>query len=151
MSLKSILEIYISHESTFLSNAPRNFQKVPFLEGFHSSPLYPCGKSTCRWRRGGLFFLWAKMRKLLKLTYIIICAQYGDNVVSQRSVYKWREIFKKGWKSMTDAQPSGHSLRSSSDEKLEEPRGMVLGYRKVTVADIAQELNTSQESVHSAL
>jgi hypothetical protein len=73
-----------------------------------------------------------------------LCAQYGDNAVSGRSVYEWIEMFKKGWSSLTVAEHSEYLSTPSSSEKLVEARAMVLEDRRVTVAEIAQILSVSQ-------
>jgi len=50
---------------------------------------------------------------------ICLCAQYGDNTLSWRSVHKQIYMFKESQTKMTDAQCIGRPSTSASDENLE--------------------------------
>lgn len=58
-------------------------------------------------------------------------------------------MFKKGQRSDLDAECSHCPSASTSDEKLEEARAMVLKGRTITIAETAQKLNIIQGSVYS--
>jgi len=55
-----------------------------------------------------------------------LCAQYGDNAVSQNNINECTEIFKKGWASANDAKCSGYPSQSITTEKLQEAIAMAL-------------------------
>jgi hypothetical protein len=80
-----------------------------------------------------------------------ICAQYKDNALEWRSVYKWIEIFKKGQTSVTGAEHSECPSTSTSNEKLEEARFMFLKDRTDPITETAQKKNVSQGSVYSVV
>jgi transposase len=109
-------------------------------------PFLVCTKKE---QRSVVCFLWADGMKQPEI-HTFLCSQYRDNAVSWRSVYRWIEMCKKGQKNVTD-EHLGHLSKSTTNEKLEEDRDMVLEGRRVSVAEISQELNTSHKSVYSAV
>jgi hypothetical protein len=77
-----------------------------------------------------------------------LSAQYGDNVLRQRRVYDWIEMFKNGWTTVADAERSGRPSTSTSDDKEEQDRVMILHDRR-TVRGTATRLGISHGSAHS--
>ena len=61
-----------------------------------------------------------------------------------------RKCPRKAGRSTVDAERLGRASRSSSDEKLEESRGVFLGYGGGTIAGTASESNGSQGSGYLA-
>ena len=59
-------------------------------------------------------------RRCARCWNIRLCAQYGDNTLSWRSVHKQIDMFKESQTRMTDAQCMGRPSTSASDENLEE-------------------------------
>ena len=72
-----------------------------------------------------------------------LCTQYGDKALPRRSVYEWTEMFKNGRTSIMDAERSGQPS-TSTDEKLKEARAIILTDRRVTIEEIALQLDISQ-------
>jgi len=64
-------------------------------------------------------------------------------------VYEWIEMFKNGRTSVMDAERSGQHSTSTTDEKLEEARAIILIDRSVTIEEIALQLGISQGTAYS--
>jgi len=58
-------------------------------------------------------------------------------------------MFKNGRTSVMDAERSGRPSTSTTDEKLEEARAIILTDRRVTVEEIALQLGISQSRAYS--
>ena len=58
-------------------------------------------------------------------------------------------MFKNGRTSVMDAERSGRPSTSTTDEKLEEARAIILTDRRVTVEEIALQLGISQGTAYS--
>ena len=76
--------------------------------------------------------MWAERVKGAKI-HARVCTQYGNNALPRRSVYAWTKIFENGRTSVMDAEHSGRPSTSTTDEKLEEVRGIILTDRRVTI------------------
>jgi hypothetical protein len=115
--------------------------------GNMAAPLLVCTKEE---QRSVSHFLWSEGVQGAEV-HMHLCAQHGDSALSQRLVYKWIEMFKKGWKNVTDADRLGYPSTYTSNEKLEEARAVVLEDRRVSVAIIGQELNVCQGLVYAVV
>jgi hypothetical protein len=78
-----------------------------------------------------------------------ICAQYGDNALSRKVVYEWIEMFKNGC--MADAECSGCATMATTAQNGERARELILQNRKVTVNEIAKQLNINIGSAYSVV
>ena len=58
-------------------------------------------------------------------------------------------MFENGQTSVMDAERSGRPTTSTTDEKLEEVRAIILTDRRVTIEDIALQLGISQGTAYS--
>ena len=58
-------------------------------------------------------------------------------------------MFKNGRASVMDAERSGRPSTSTTDEKLEEARAIILTDRRVTIEEIALQLGISQGTAYS--
>jgi len=58
-------------------------------------------------------------------------------------------MFENGRTSVMDAERSGRPSRSTTDEKLEEARAIILTDRRVTIEEIALQLGISQGTAYS--
>ena len=101
-----------------------------------SARLSVCTKEE---QRSVLRFLWVGVKGAE--IHARLCTQYGDNALPRRSVYEWIEMFKNGRTSVMDAERSGWP--STTDEKLEEARAIILTDRRVTIEEIALQLGIS--------
>ena len=93
-------------------------------------------------QRSIIRFLWAEGVKGAEI-HAHLCIQYGNKALPRRSVYKWIEMFENGRTSVMDAERSGRPS-TSTDEKLEETRAIILTDRRVTIEEIALQLGISQ-------
>ena len=87
-----------------------------------SARLSVCTKEE---QRSVIRFLWAEGVKGAEI-HACLCTQYEDNTLPRRSVYVWIEMFKNGRTSVMNAESSGWPSTSTTDEKLEEARAIIL-------------------------
>jgi transposase len=80
-----------------------------------------------------------------------MCAQYVDNALSRKVVYEWIEMFKTCRTSETDAERSGHPTTATTALNEERARELILQNRRVTVDEIAKQLNISIGSAYSVV
>ena len=97
-----------------------------------SARLSVCTKAE---QRSVIRFLWAEGVKGTEI-HARLCTQYGDNALPRQSVYEWIEIFINGGTSVMDAERSGRPSTSTTDEKQEEARAIILTDRRVTIEEI---------------
>ena len=77
-------------------------------------------------QRSVIRFPWAEGVKGAE-SHAHLCTQYGENALPRRrSVYEWIEMFKNGRTSVMNAKCSGRPSTSTTDEKLEEARAIIL-------------------------
>ena len=110
-----------------------------------SARLSVCTKEE---QRSVIRFLWAEGVKGAEI-HARLCTQYGGNSLPRRSVYEWIEMFKNGRTSVMDAERAGQPSTSTTDEKLEETRAIILTERRVTIEEIALQLGISQGTTYS--
>ena len=110
-----------------------------------SARLSVCTKEE---QRSVIRFLWAEGVKGAEI-HAHLCTQYGDNALPQRSVYEWIEMFKNGRTCVMDAKRSGQPSTSTTDEKLEEARAIILIDKRVTKEEIALQVGISQGTAYS--
>ena len=85
--------------------------------GNMSMPPVVCTKAQRKNR--DLWYLFMG-RRCARCWNISLCAQYGDNTLSWRSVHKQIDMFKESQTRMTDAHCTGCPSTSTSDETLKE-------------------------------
>ncbi|KAF2879594.1 hypothetical protein ILUMI_26576, partial [Ignelater luminosus] len=73
---------------------------------------------------------------------------YGDDVVTLKTVYKYYERFESGNVSVEEEQ---RSSTSKTDENVQKIAKMVHANRRLTIRELADELNISYGSVQSIL
>ncbi|XP_052755721.1 protein GVQW3-like [Galleria mellonella] len=76
---------------------------------------------------------------------------YGDDAVKEPTVHKWLKRFREGRESVQDDPRSGRPSTSHSDENVERIRTCVNGDRRLTVRQVAEELNLGKTVVHEIL
>jgi len=109
-----------------------------------SARLSVCTKEE---QRSVIRFLWTGVRGAE--IHARLCTQYGDNALPRRSICEWIEMFKNGRTSVMGAERSGRPSISTTDEKLEEARTIILTDRRVTIEEIALQLGISQGTAYS--
>jgi histone-lysine N-methyltransferase SETMAR len=76
---------------------------------------------------------------------------YGDAAITRRTVYKWSERFRSGSESIDDEDRPGRISTSCTDEDISKVNEMIRSNRKLTIREIADELNISFGSVQHIL
>lgn len=92
-----------------------------------------------------------KLKKPAKGAHEMLKSVYGDNVVTLKTVYKWYERFKNGHESVEDEQRSGRPSTSKTHENVQNVAQIVRANRRITIRELAEELNISYGSVQSIL
>ena len=110
-----------------------------------SARLSVCTKEE---QRSVIRFPWAEGVKGAEI-HARLCTQYGDNTLPRRSVYEWIEMFKNGRTSVMDTERLGQPSTSTTDEKLEEARAIILIDKRVTKEEIALQVGISQGTAYS--
>ena len=93
-------------------------------------------------------FLWAEGVKGAEI-HAHLCTQYGNNALPRQSVYEWIEMFENSRTSVMDAEHSGRPSTSTTDEKLEEARAIILTDRRV--ANRRNRVTTGHQSRYRLL
>lgn len=76
---------------------------------------------------------------------------YGDSAMSQTQVYYWYKEFKEGRLEVEDLPHDRRPQSSCSEENIEKVKEMVLENRRVTVREIAEDINISVGSAHTII
>jgi len=80
-----------------------------------------------------------------------LSAQYGDSALPRRSVYEWIENFKSGRTNVTHEEGAGRPSTSTTDEKIQQAREMVLANRRVAIDEVACSLQISHGSAYQII
>jgi len=80
-----------------------------------------------------------------------MCAQYGDKVLSLRTVYEWIEMFKNGPTSVTDAERSRCPATATAMRNEERTLELICENRRITVEEVEGRLNVSVGSAYSLI
>ncbi|KAG9462962.1 hypothetical protein GDO78_022737 [Eleutherodactylus coqui] len=101
-------------------------------------------------QRAVIRFLWSEGMCGADI-YRRLCAQYGENVLSRRSVYEWIEKFKRGRTSVRHEEGAGRPSTSTTDDNIERVRELILLDRRVTVDYVANHLQISHGSAYTII
>jgi hypothetical protein len=74
--------------------------------------------------------------------------QYGNSVMSQRIVCEWIERFKNGRTNVKRGEGTGRQSMSITDADAEWVYGMILQNRRVTVDEVAHQLQIIRGSAY---
>lgn len=84
-------------------------------------------------------------------TLEMLTVAYGESTLSKKNVYKWYKLFQEGRENVDDEHRSGRPSTSNTDENVQKVREMVLKDRRITIREIADDLNISFGSCQSIL
>jgi len=90
-----------------------------------------------------------KMQKSAKETHEMLKLVYGDAAVTMKMVYKRFERFRKGCESVEDEERSGRPSTSKTQENVVRVSEMIQSNRRLTIREIAEDLNISYGSVQN--
>ncbi|UYV80238.1 hypothetical protein LAZ67_18002125 [Cordylochernes scorpioides] len=74
---------------------------------------------------------------------------YGEATLDRSNVYRWYKMFSEGREDVNDEERAGRPSTSTTDEKINEVEKMILANRRITVREVAEDLNISIGSCHS--
>ncbi|UYV80271.1 hypothetical protein LAZ67_18002251 [Cordylochernes scorpioides] len=74
---------------------------------------------------------------------------YGEATLDRSNVYRWYKMFSEGREDVNDEERAGRPSTSTTDEKINEVEKMILANRRITVREVAEDLNISIDSCHS--
>ena len=80
-----------------------------------------------------------------------LSTQHGDSVLPHISVYEWIEKFKSGRTNVTHEETAGCPSTSTTDEKIQQAREMVLANRRVAIDKVACSLHISHGSAYQII
>jgi len=81
----------------------------------------------------------------------MLTVAYGESTLSKKNVYKWYKLFQEGRENVNDEPRSGRPSTSKNDENVQEVKEIVLKNRRITIREIADDLNISFGSCQSIL
>ena len=74
---------------------------------------------------------------------------YGECIVSQKSVCKWYKLFTEGREEVNDDARPGRSSTSTTTEKTQAVKKIVMENRRITVREVAEDVGISVGSCHA--
>ncbi|UYV69042.1 DAAM2 [Cordylochernes scorpioides] len=79
----------------------------------------------------------------------MLTVAYGEATLDRSNVYRWYKMFSEGREDVNDEERAGRPSTSTTDEKINEVEKMILANRRITVREVAEDLNISIDSCHS--
>ncbi|UYV71341.1 hypothetical protein LAZ67_8002688 [Cordylochernes scorpioides] len=79
----------------------------------------------------------------------MLTVAYGEATLDRSNVYRWYKKFSEGREDVNDEERAGRPSTSTTDEKINEVEKMILANRRITVREVAEDLNISIGSCHS--
>jgi len=88
-----------------------------------------------------------------KINYIawtrMLTVAYGEATLDRSNVYRWYKMFSEGREDVNDEERAGRPSTSTTDENIDKVKKIVLANRRITVREVAEDLNISIGSCHS--
>ncbi|UYV78600.1 hypothetical protein LAZ67_16002110 [Cordylochernes scorpioides] len=79
----------------------------------------------------------------------MLTGAYGEATLDRSNVYRWYKMFSEGREDVNDEERAGRPSTSTTDEKINEVEKMILANRRITVREVAEDLNISIGPCHS--
>ncbi|UYV84446.1 hypothetical protein LAZ67_X002198 [Cordylochernes scorpioides] len=79
----------------------------------------------------------------------MLTVAYGEATLDRSNVYRWYKMFSEGREEVNDEERAGRPRISTTDEKINEVEKMILANRRITVKEVAEDLNITIGSCHS--
>ncbi|UYV60772.1 hypothetical protein LAZ67_1002251 [Cordylochernes scorpioides] len=73
----------------------------------------------------------------------MLTVAYGEATLDRSNVYRWYKVFSEGREYVNDEERAGRPSTSTTDEKINEVEKMILANRRITVREVAEDLNIS--------
>ena len=78
----------------------------------------------------------------------ILTKAYGESAMSKTRVYEWYERFQDGREDVEDDESPGSLSTSTTDEKVDKLKEMVMNDRRITIREVADDVSISIGSCH---
>jgi len=72
---------------------------------------------------------------------------FGSDTPKKTAIYEWHEGFKSGRESVKDDERSGRPSTSKIDENINKVREMLINNHKLTIRELAKDLNIAYGSI----
>ncbi|UYV64394.1 hypothetical protein LAZ67_3000512 [Cordylochernes scorpioides] len=79
----------------------------------------------------------------------MLTVAYGEATLDRSNIYWWYKMFSEGREDVNDEERAGRPSTSTTDEKINEVEKMILANRRITIREVADDLNISIGSCHS--
>ena len=112
-----------------------------------AAPLAVCTKEE---QRAAIRFLWSESVPGAEI-HRRLSIQYRDSALPRRSVYKWIQKFTSGRTNVPHEEGAGRPSTSTTDEKIQQAREMVLANRRVAIDEIACSLQISHDFAYQII
>ncbi|XP_015438036.1 PREDICTED: putative uncharacterized protein FLJ37770 [Dufourea novaeangliae] len=76
---------------------------------------------------------------------------YGESCMSKTQAYEWYKAFKEGREVVVDLPRSGRPATCTNDENIDKIKKLVLENRRMSLRELAEEVNISLKSVHNIM
>ncbi|KAG5320519.1 SETMR methyltransferase, partial [Acromyrmex heyeri] len=71
----------------------------------------------------------------------MLTVAYGEATLDRSNVYRWYKMFSEGREDVNDEERAGRPSTSTTDENIDEVKKIVLANRRITVREVAEDLN----------
>uniref|UniRef100_A0A8C4X9K6 Protein GVQW3-like n=1 Tax=Erpetoichthys calabaricus TaxID=27687 RepID=A0A8C4X9K6_ERPCA len=92
-----------------------------------------------------------KLGKSASETLAALQQVYSANALKKTAVYDWFSQFKNGQETLENNPRSGRPPTSRNEEMIKQVRRLVRADRKITIAELEQEVGISRGSIHAIL
>ncbi|EGI67635.1 FLJ37770-like protein [Acromyrmex echinatior] len=79
----------------------------------------------------------------------MLIVAYDEATLDRSNVYRWYKMFSEGREDVNDEERAKRPSTSTTDENIDEVKKIVLVNRRITVREVAEDLNISIGSCHS--
>ncbi|UYV68939.1 hypothetical protein LAZ67_6001728 [Cordylochernes scorpioides] len=94
-------------------------------------------------------FLFKRLQFPCAYAFRMLTVAYGEATLDRSNIYWWYKMFSEGREDVNDEERAGRPSTSTTDEKINEVEKMILANRRITVREVAEDLNISIGSCHS--
>ena len=68
---------------------------------------------------------------------------YVEATLNRSNVYRWYKLFSEGREDVNDEERAGRTSTSKTDDNIDEVKNIVLVSCRITVREVAEDLNIS--------
>jgi hypothetical protein len=84
-----------------------------------------------------------KIYKTATATYEMLKQAFGETALRRTKAFEWYSRFKNGRKSIDDGPHTGQQATARTNDTVERINAVIRGNRRLTIREIAYELNLS--------